>query len=274
MSENNQYCVIIYLEGFHPVKIGQKISDCEFGFEQRNKKYFLSTIVSAENDEKAKCKGELRLKQVLSLITLHTGVTYPIWGMHLDQISGEKPFIFKAYLTLKRKTYLPLDKEKIEEITESLNILDNLPTQERSTKITDKAINYFLRGCFLETKWLSESFLNFYKVIELISNEFRKTFDAEINNQLKDTLLTSITEKEIKQLRTPTRLIQFTCEQLGINPSCNISHILDIRNGFSAHARLKEVEVSDSDKNDCKILAAKSIIFYTKYIKKKQGCPE
>lgn len=267
MSENNKYCVIIYLEGFHPVEIGQKISDCEFGFEQENKKYFISTIVSAENNEQALCKGELRLNQVLNVITLQTGVSYSKYGVHYNQISGQKPFIFSSIVNLERTVYLPLKKQKIEEITESVELLDNLPNQERSTKITDRAINYFVRGCNLETEWRSESFLNFYKTIELITNQFLKAFDAEINNQLKDTILRSITDKELRELRTPTRLIQFTCQQLGINLSCNISNILNLRNRFSAHARLKEVEVSDEDLWDCKSLAARTILWYEKYLK-------
>lgn len=182
MSENNQYCVKIYLEEFHPVEVGQKISDCEFGFETRNNQYFLSTIVSAENSNKAKRKGELRLNQVLSVFVLHTGITFPIGVIHVDQISGEKPFICSSNLILGRTVYLPIKKEKIEEIEKSVELIDKLPTQNRSTKITDRAINYFLRGCYLETKYRSESFLNFYKVIELITNEFRKAFDSEVNS--------------------------------------------------------------------------------------------
>jgi len=269
MSETNQYCVKMYLEGFHPVEVGQKISDCEFGFETRNKQYFLSTIVSAENRDKAKRKGELRLNQVMSVFVLHTGIMYPISVIHVDQISGKKPHIYTSHLTLGRMVYLQIPKEKIEEIEKSVELIDRLPIKERSTKITDRAINYFLRGCYLETRWLSESFLNFYKAIELISNEFRKSFDKEINNQLKGTLLSNLTEEEIRNLRTPRRLIQFVCEQLGISPSCNISRILELRNRFSAHARLKEIELSEGDKNNCKSLAAKTIIYYTKHLKGK-----
>jgi hypothetical protein len=112
MTGINQYSVKMHLEGFHPVEVGQKISDCEFGFETRNNQYFLSTIVSAENRDKAKRKGELRLNQVLSVFVLHTGMIYPISGIHVDQISGKKPFIYTSHLTLGKTTYLPIPKEK------------------------------------------------------------------------------------------------------------------------------------------------------------------
>ncbi len=270
MSKKNQYRVILNLEGFHPIEIGQKIGDCEFGFEQDYNVYFISTVVSAENPEKAKSKGVLRLERILSIITLQTGVSYPVRSVHMVQISGEKPFVVTVSLDLERITFLHLKKEKIEEIKKTIKLLDNLPSEERSTAIIDKGINYFLRGCFLECEWRSESFLNFYKAIELITNEFRKEFDVEIKNQLNDTILCNITDEEVRALRTPKRQIQFSCEQIGITPSCNISKIVTLRNEFSAHARLKEVEVSSEDKNDCKSLAAMMILWYVNYVKTKK----
>jgi hypothetical protein len=87
---------------------------------------------------------------------------------------------------------------------------------------------------------------------------------------MNNTLLKDLTEEETNKLRTPKRLIQFVCEQLGITHSCNIAKILDIRNRFSAHARLKEIKLSNKDKNNCKILAAKIIIYYSEYLQKSE----
>jgi hypothetical protein len=266
MSEKNQYSVIIYLKGFHEVELGQKIAGCEFGFEPENNQYFLSTVVTAESIEEAKRKGELRLNQVLSVFVIHTGITYPVSGIHVNQISGKKPFLYSSFMILGRTTYLPISKEKIEEIEKSIELFDKLPSQERSTKRVDKAINYFLRGCYLETQWRSESFLNFYKAIELISHDFRKNFGQTLINQLKDTLLRDLTEEEMQKPLTPKRLIQFACGQLGITDACDISKIVTLRSQFSAHARLKEVTVSPEDFNNCKILAGKTILKYADYI--------
>lgn len=269
MTVLNQYCVKMYLEGFHPVEVGQKISNCEFGFEDKNKQYFLCTTISAENEKVAKRRGELRLNQVLSIFVLHSGMMYTVSNIHVNQISGEEPLIYSAHLILGRTVYLEIPKNKIEEIEKMVELLDRLPIKQRSTKIADKAINYFLRGCYLQTNWRSEAFLNFYKSIELISNEFRKSFDKQIINQLKNTLLNDLIREEIKIIRKPRRLIHFVCDQIGVSPSCDISRILEIRNQFSAHARLKEIEISEEDANNCKILAANTIINYSKYIFRK-----
>lgn len=267
MSEKNQYSVRAYLKGFHKVEVGQKIADCEFGFDNESKQFFLSTIVSAENNEEAQSKGWLRLNQVLSIFAVYTGITYSVSGIHVYQISGKKPFIHSSPMTLARRVYLPIGKDKIEEIGKLVELLDRLPTEDRSTKIVDRAINYFLRGCYLETQWREESFLNFYKVIELISHGFREKFGQTVANQLKGTLFRDLIKEEMQELLTPKRLIQFACEQLGIIDACDISRIVTLRSQFSAHARLEEAIVSSEEFNNCKILAGKTIMKYINYIK-------
>ena len=161
MSAKNQYSVIMYLAGFHEVEVGQKIADCGFGFEKRDNQYFLSTVVSAESNEEARRKGELRLVQVLSIFAVYTGITYPISGIHINQIAGKKPFLYMSPMVLQRTRYLPFPKEEIQKVGELIELLDRLPSEEGSTKRIDRAINYFLGGCYLELKWRSESFLDF-----------------------------------------------------------------------------------------------------------------
>ena len=266
MSLKNQYEVRAYLKGFHEVEVGQRIADCEFGFEQENGQYFISKTVTTENVEEAKRKGELRIRQVLSVFVLHTGIVYQVSGIHVNQISGKKPFLHSSFMNLGSTTYLPISKEKIEEIGKLTVLLDKLPVQESSTKIVDKAINYFLRGCYLETQWRAESFLNFYKVIELISSDFRDDFSQTVSNQLTESLLKDLTDKEKEELLTPKRLIQFTCGKLEMKDACNIPKIVELRNKFGAHAKLKEVIVSPEEFNDCKVLAAKMVMKYAGHI--------
>jgi hypothetical protein len=272
MNLETKYSVKAYLKGFHEVEVGQKIANCEFGFDFDRNQYFLSTIVSADSMQEAKRKGELRLNQVLSVFVIHTGIYYSISTIGVDQISGEQPFLHSATIILARLRYLPIYKEKIEKIANSIELLDKLPSQERSTKRVDRAINYFLKGCFLETQLekhgRSESFLNFYKAVELISHDFRKSFDKGVSGQLETTLLRNLTEQEMEKLRTSKRLIQFMCEKLGITNTCDISRIVELRNEFSAHASLEEVNVSKKEIDDCKILAGKTIIEYINHIHK------
>jgi len=266
MSEKNQYSVIMYLAGFHEVEVGQKLADCVFGFEKENNQYFLSTAVSAESIEEARFKGEIRLNQVLSVLVVNTGIYYQVSGIHINQISGEKPFIDMSPMVFQRRVYLPYPKEKFENVGELIKLLDNLPFQEESTKRIDKAINYFLRGCDLELNWRSESFLNFFKVIELVSNGFRDSFVQTVIAQLNNSLLGKLTEKEIQQLLTPKRLIQYTCGKIGISNECNISEVVDLRNAFSAHARMKEITVTPETFNHCKSLAGKTILEYVNFV--------
>jgi hypothetical protein len=272
MNSENKYSVKAFLKGFHKVEVGQKIANCEFGFDSNRSQYFLSTIVSADSMKEAKRKGESRLFQVLSVFVVYTGIYYSISTIGVDQISGEQPFLHSGEVILGRLTYLPISKEKIEEIGKLVMLLDKLPSQEQSTKRVDRAINYFLKGCFFETQKgeyvRAESFLNFYKAVEIISHDFRKSFDKKVSGQLETTLLTDITEKEIEKLRTTKRLIQFMCKKLGITNVCDISRIVELRNEFSAHASLEEVNVSKKEIDDCKTLAAKTIMKYADHIKR------
>lgn len=245
------------------MEVGTRIRDCEFGFDDKRSQYFLCTKVSAHSAEEARRKGERRLNQVLSVFAIHTGVSYTYSGIGVDQISGEQPFIYHLFTGITRLTYLPIDNEKISEVEKSIEILDKLP-DERASIVIERAINYFLRGCYLKTKWRSESFLNFFKVIEIVAQEFRGSFNQTIASQLKDTLIGGITEDELKRLLTPKRLIKFMCRQLGIASKEDIARIIKLRSKFSAHAVLDEVVVSPEEFNSCKGLAGRTLINYIK----------
>jgi hypothetical protein len=223
--------------------------------------------VSADSAEEARIKGERRLNQVLSIFVIHMGVSYTYSSIGVDQISGEQPFFHDLSMGITTLTYLPINNEKISEVEKSIEILDKL-ADERVSIVIERAINYFLRGCYLETKWRSESFLNFYKVIELVAQEFRRSFNQTIANQLKDTVIGELTKEELKRLPTPKRLIKFMCKQLDITSEEDISRITKLRPKFSAHAMIKEVVVSSEEFNSCKVLAGRTIINYIK----KQAC--
>lgn len=253
-----------YLNLFHEVELGTKIRDCEFGFDDNRKQYFLSTKVSADSAEEARRKGERKLNQVLSVFTVYTGVSYTYSSIGVDQISGKQPFFHHLFTGITRLTYLPINNEKIAEVEKSTEILDKL-ADERVSIVIERAINYFLRGCYLETRWRSESFLNFYKVIELVAQEFQASFNQTVANQLKDTLFDGLTKEELKRLRTRKRLIKFMCKQLDIaSEEDTISRIITLRSKFSAHAVLEDIVVSSEEFNSCKVLARRTIINYIK----------
>lgn len=259
----NDYIVKAYLNLFHEVELGTKIRDCEFGFDDKRNQYFLSMKVSADSVEEARRKGERRLNQVLSVFVIHTGVSYTYSSIGVDQISGEQPFFHHLFTGITRLTYLPINNEKIAEVEKSIEILDKL-ADERVSIVIERAINYFLRGCYLETRWRSESFLNFYKVIELVAQEFRGSFNQTVARQLSDTLFSGLTEQELKRLRTLKRLMKFMCKQLDIASGEDISRIITLRSKFSAHAVIEEVVVSPEEFNSCKVLAGRTMINYIK----------
>jgi hypothetical protein len=262
--------VKVYLKNFHEIRVPQKISDCEFDFDIARKQYFISTVVSAESGKEAEHKGLKRINHVLGIFEVHVIIPYEIAGIIIHQISGEEPFISLMPLELRRTRFLPLPQEEIDKIGKSIELLDNLPNQETYTKRVNKAISYFRKGCYLEGDWSSEAFLNYYKAMELVSHDFRKAFDSEVSNQLRETLLKDLTELELKDLRTQKRLIQFTTKQLGITSLHNIPRIVELRNKFGAHANLKDVTISQDELNDCKILAANIIIRYLNYLEKEE----
>ena len=257
----NDYLVKAYLHLFHEVELGTRVRDCEFGFDDNSKQYFLSTKVSADNAEEARRKGEHRLTQVLSVFAIHTGVSYT-YVIGVDQISGEQPFFHYIFTGVTWEGCYPITNEKISEVEKSIEILDKL-ADERLSMVIERAINYFLRGCYLETRWPPESFLNFFKVIELVAQEFRGSFNQTIASQLKDTLFSGLTEEELERLRTLKRLVEFMCKQLDITGE-DISRIFTLRSKFSAHAVLEEVVVSPEEFGSCKHLAQRTIINHIK----------
>jgi hypothetical protein len=101
-----------------------------------------------------------------------------------------------------------------------------------------------------------------------LRNDFKNEFVNEVNDQLDGTVLKDLTDKEMKGLRTPKRLIQFTAKQLGITEPFDIPRIVELRNQFGAHANLKDVIVSKEDFRNCKFLASFIIINYLDYLEK------
>jgi hypothetical protein len=242
LSQQNQYNVIMYFKGFHEVQAGQRFTDCEFGFNKVNQ-YFLSSKVSANSSKEAKIKGARRLNQVLSIFVLYSGMIYDVSTIHVFQIAGEEPFLHMAPLMLERTVYLPVSKEKSEKIENWITIFDGLSAEDYSTKRADKSVNYFSKGCYLESRWRSESFLNFFKVIELISQDFVDDFRKELKNQLSNTLLSNITEEEISELQKQKRIVKFACNKLGIK-DFNTSKIVELSHKFGAHTSIEEAIVS------------------------------
>jgi len=253
----NTYLVKAYFVIYHPTNIGTRIGDCEVGFE--NSHYFLSKTITCDSREEAEKKGKRRIGQVLSTLSLYTGVRYRIDHFSVDQISGNEPHLHTSELFFERMTLLPLRNGDVTKVEKTLRILDTLQ-DGKPADIIERAINYFLRGCHLEKEWRSESFLNFYKVAELLAQDYRKEFSQAFSDRLENTLF-ELNEKEIQTLVTQTRIIRFMCKQLDISDN-EVPKIVKLRATFSAHATIDEPPISNDDFNICKILASNSLINY------------
>jgi len=260
-----KYRVKAFLQVFHKVEVGLRIGECNVGYEHNQ--FFLSTVVHTNTHEEAKEKGFSKITEVLAIFSLQTGQSYNVTSINVEQLSGTKPYIHKGFMTLTRLTLLPLDDRKIAEIRRTLTLLDKCPRKGKESKRIERAINYFMKGCYLETKWQPESFLNFYKVVELIAHTFVRSFNQTLKNQLENTLLEDLDDNEKKRLVTSKRLIQHMCKQLKVTSNSNeISQIVKLRSEFSAHATLEEVNVSLERFNKCKSLAGRTLIRYIEYL--------
>ena len=253
----NTYQAKAHFRVFHPTDVGTRIGDREVGFE--NDHYFLSKTISSNSREEAEEKGKRRIGQVLSTLCLCTGVSYPVDHFSVNQISGDEPHLYTSNLLFERTTLLPLRNGDVAKVENTLRILDTLP-DGKPAEIVEKAMNYFLRGCHLETEWRSESFLNFYKVTELLAQAYRKEFNQSFNDTLRNTLF-ELNEKEIQTLATQTRIIRFMCKQLDVSDD-RVPRIVKLRATFSAHATIDEPAISNEDFNACKVLASNSLINY------------
>jgi hypothetical protein len=258
----NQYIVYLFMKEFNEVKGKRKFADCELGFDSDVKRYYLSTIVNSFKIEEAKQVGEQRLYKVLNFIQLLTGLSYPIIGIQVYKVSGNDIYSQMVPMTLTRTRYVPLDEPKIQEIANFVTKYDGIAVNGETAKKLDQVINYYVRGCRLESTWRTESFLNFFKVIELISHNFVKNFNLQISTELKDTLLNDLTPEEVGKLQTDRRLIKYMCEALKIKEEFDIKKMVRQRHEVGAHANIGEPEISKDDFNSCKCLAGQAIIRY------------
>ena len=264
----NHYKIQAFLNGFFPIKTPLKIANCEIDLEKLRKQYFVSTIASGESADEAQKKGMEQINQVLGIFQVYFPIHLEIGSIHRIQVSGEEPFITSIALILQRTRFLPIPQEMVDKIVKSTELFANLPSDQKSSRRINKAINYFRKACFLEREYSSEAFLNYYKATELVSHDFNKAFVKEVNDQLNGTVLKDLTDQEMKELRTQKRLIQFTVKQLGISEPFDIPRIVELRNQFGAHANLKDVIVSKEDFRNCKFLASFIIINYLDYLEK------
>ena len=124
-------------------------------------------------------------------------------------------------------------------------------------QLSKKALAYFIIGMRLN-KWPVESFLNFFKSIELISSRFTSNFDKNLKEKIPD-----LTDREIRSLRTRKRLIKQACLEVGLNDvDKTIDEFVQVRNSQDVAHPTKDTPFKDEYVQPCKDLARELIIAY------------
>lgn len=238
-----------------------------FTINKEDKHYILSTEVEAEDNQKAEIEAEEKFKSFIMALSLgaKTSYNYSICRATCVKWYGTKPL---SSLSLDMSCSI------LEELKESdaKNILSIIRALESGDKYTCQAIKYFLMGLKLGSLWKSESFLNFYKAIELLwgkdarylKKEFKEHIQAFMDSHISAgeiSLNAKETEDFVNQIVRGKILMFYICNKLGyaseeIEKS---GRLVEIRND-AAHPSGDPDEVTEAELNFCRDIAQKLIL--------------
>ena len=107
-------------------------------------------------------------------------------------------------------------------------------------------------------QWPSEAFLNFFKVIELISDTFR----SELKNKLL-ARISDLTPEEISALSTTKRGIINACDILDVDYDLSdVKTLVDVRNSFDVAHPSREPKFDNKFLYPCREIARELLIRY------------
>lgn len=253
------------VEGYYIPEKLLVIDDLEFKIikDEKGSRYVVQFPVEAKDPDEAEKLAREKLNRVFKALTLSTGRRFDFELVGSRETTKEQipRRVSVRFISIKRPFKKWLESEKIEQVRgetqEILRLLDKTDLHSR------KAIEYFIIGTKL-SEWPRESFLPFFKAIELISNKF----SPEIKKRFKEKI-PDLEPKEIKRLATSSRKIQYACEVLGIKGvSEKIEMIVKTRNKYDiAHATLKK-DFKKETVDTCRELAREFIVNYIKKLQR------
>lgn len=245
-------------------------------FFRQNKNDFAAVYVEDLKDEdKAKKDAVNKLEKVIdsTKFILDQNIDYQL--KNIIQINGDGKEnqglnLFPSTVTVVKE----FPKNKIENIKK---LSDKIGSFNKKKKAV---LKYYLRGRRIEG-WNDESFLNYYKAIELISatycEEGKKKIEKEnfqkkkeLINRLKESLNNDNSKKYSKIIKKIYKLGFVASErkiELAINDlnlkikNYRIENIVKIRNKIAAHGR-SEAYIKCGDVKMCKKLAKDMICNY------------
>ena len=114
---------------------------------------------------------------------------------------------------------------------------------------------------------MPEAFLNYFKVVELVADQYQNDLRTRLKSMLHTEPIlniVSISDAEINRLLTTKRKIEFMCRQLEINEATirKALELVDLRNRFDVAHPTTERNVNVKDVLECRELAKLTLIRY------------
>lgn len=229
--------------------------------EERKSTIFMATLKVYEEDINiVSIIADEKFAEIFNVLSLVTG------GRYEYIITSGKAFPRfeekgKPSTILHMVSQLPfsqiIEDEKTRKV--SKEAMQLLSLSQIDDQVFQKAFEYFIIGTKI-SKWHKESFLNFFKAIELISDHFKEKLENDFKEKIQD-----LTRTEIKKISTAKRRIMKACEILNVEniEETEIKEIVKKRPD-AAHPRTDK-RFGRKDVELCKKIAREFILKYLKY---------
>ena len=267
---------------------GQILSDAIFEqdviidniqFNAFDGKTYIETVVNGDSTEEARKVVLNKFEDVSSFLAFETDSKFKLIITDVIQIvsKGERGYGESDILGIMSIPRI-ITNQDIENINKLIKMNSELD------KITKAALKYYERGIKIQ-EWNTESFINYFKVIELLSNKYldkakqeqeeenREKLDqnigkiiAEIKGGQYDRKIIIKSAKEIYNIGKVglRRRIELAAIDLGVEGFTeeDIKKLVRTRNEVSAHANSQSELIGDEELKMCKSFAKKILHGY------------
>ncbi len=223
--------------------------------------YFLATLKIEEEDiDISQRIAEDKFAEIFGALSLVTGGNYEFnikEGIPFSSFDGKEISGRNIIITIRAPMGRLLSDKVAIQLSEK--IMKFLPLFHIEDAVFQNSYKYYLTGIMV-SKWPIESFLNFFKAIELISAHFLDDLKNDFKEKIPD-----LTNTEINELcKTTKRRMIKTREILNVEniKESEIKEIVDKRPD-AAHARTYQ-RIERVDVNLCKKIAREFIFKYLK----------
>lgn len=242
-------------------------------------KIYIETVVNGDSTEEARKVVLNKFEDISSFLAFETDSKFKLIITDVIQIvsKGERGYGESDILGI-----MPIPRMITNQDIENINKLIKMNSE--LDKITKAALKYYERGIKIQ-EWNTESFINYFKVIELLSNKYldkakqeqeegnREKLDqnigkiiAEIKSGQYDRKIIIKSAKEIYNIGKVglRRRIELAAIDLGVEEITaeDINKLVRTRNEVSAHANSQSELIGDEELKMCKSFAKKILHGY------------